>query len=535
MLHRADKAIHIAVAILIATFLLIGLGASAEENDSFSNAVTSVSPKSSPVIKILAGTISVTQARDGQRFILKYQISSTAAQTVFLGCTLHGPSGNIIEDDTNETASDNITLSVGTNWYQREFFLNVPPGAPVGSYSVEWGVDWGTSGFVSITTKNALKILSPISVRIPILMYHKVGPVAYSQYWVSTASFTAQMNALKAYGYTAVTLYDVMNCRAGLETLPSKPIVITFDDAYQNLLTDAFPVLQAVGMQTVTSFVPTGKVGGDNSWDVGDDDPVIPELTWGNIQQLYQTGMVDFESHTVTHPYLNLLTATQLNAELVDSMATLDTELGYRPIFIAYPYGMFYSREEAAARTADYFAGVDSGNGVEMTCANKWALQRVFIDWNTSVNYDPSNPSNFFFNKIGENISIPYVTVQSVMAPSTCLPTLPGMSTFKPSMTVGIQALTNNSGSAGHVMANLKLSTDPAGANIVYDSNAAGEDISADINPGSESYQWNWTIPSNAALGIYYASITFYDVHYVLNFGKTAWLKAFNISYPSVN
>lgn len=489
---------------------------------------------SSPTIRIVSATVSASQVRDGQRFLLNYQIYSSDVKTVMLGCTLHGPNGVTIEDDTNENPENYVTLSVGTNWYQREFFLNMPPKAPTGYYGVEFGVDWDVDGFTSFMKGNALQIIAPISVRVPILMYHKVGPVAYSENWVANDSFLAQMNVLRAYGYELVSLYDVMNCRAGVSSLPVKPIVITFDDAYENILTNAFPILNGIGAKSFTSFVPTDKVGGDNSWDVADDNPIIPLLTWDEIKQLQKAGIVDFESHTVTHPYLNMVSATQLSYEMQYSAATLKAQLGYRPLFLAYPYGMYYGREENAARAADYFGAVDSGAGIEMTCKDKWALQRVQIDWNTTVSYDSKHPSDFFLNKIGENFILPSVSVQSLQVFNGTSAQLPISANFRRGNAIVVRAQTSTAGASACVTANLRISTDSAGHNIVYDSSAVGQDVTVNLNQGLGQFLWCWGIPSTASTGTYYVSVKLQvkDTNQVIQFAQsaTSWQELFIVS-----
>lgn len=492
------------------------------------------SPAAALSIKIVSANISATKVRDGQRFTLNYQVNSSDTKTVMLGCTLHGPTGGIIEDDTNEYPENFVTLSVGTYWYSREFFLNVPPNAPTGNYSVEFGVDWDTSGFTSITKPNALQILAPISVRIPILLYHKVGPISYSEYWVTDDSFAAQIKVLHDYGYTPVSLSDVMNCRAGVSSLPPKPVVITFDDAYENMLTDAYPILQRAGIKTFACFVPTGLVGGNNSWDPGDDNPVIPHLTWDEIKSLQQTGVVDFESHTVTHPDLHAVSLAQLNSELSVSASTLSDQLGYRPLFIAYPYGMYFGREKNAARNADYFAAVDSGDGVEMTCKDKWAIQRVYIDSNTSVTYDPAHPSNFFLKKIGESFTVPAVRMTSFQALSGVSAASVASASFRPGRLVTFRAALSVDGSNAFITAGLRVSTDPDGRNIVYDSSLVGENVAIEPAVGVGQPEWVWKIPRTAVPVTYYASVTYVvqDIHQAVEFGRgaTPWQPLFKVS-----
>lgn len=482
--------------------------------------------------RITATDISQNQARDGQTFTLRYKIYCDTAVQVSLGCTLHGPNEQIVEDDTHEGSQYDLTLSPGEQWYQRYFFLNMSPGAGIGYYNVEYGVSWGTNGFTSVTRNQALNILTPISVRIPILAYHKVGPVAYSEYWTTTDDFTAQMKAIKAYGYTAVALQDIMDYRAGIKNPPAKLIAITFDDAYENLLTDAYPAMVLAGIEKATCFVPTGRIGGDNSWDTGDNDPVIVHMTWDEARYLYGTGLMDMQSHTVSHPYLRSLGPSTLNSELTNSASAIKDELGYRPRFISWPYGQTSSTINKAARVADYFAGVVAWDGVEPTCANKWELQRVPIDWNTSTDYDPNNPSNFLFNKISSGVPVPVIAIGSIeyLDVATGVP-LADNQVYRGS-SVKVRVHVNNSGETSQVTASLKLDCDTDHQNgITFDSHAESFDITKNLVSGMDSYEWVWRVPSDAPPGGYYASVAFHDVNYVLGFAYSSplWQGAFHV------
>ena len=90
-----------------------------------------------------------------------------------------------------------------------------PPLAKTGKYSVTWKVHAGALGELSVTKSSFLTIAAPVAVRVPILMYHNVQAVSTEPYTVATSMLQRQLQALEAYGYTAVTLQDVMNYRAG--------------------------------------------------------------------------------------------------------------------------------------------------------------------------------------------------------------------------------------------------------------------------------------------------------------------------------
>ena len=330
---------------------------------------------------LLATSLSTTNALDGQTVTLGYQITSPATTDAVLSFTLTGP-GGVTAPDVGSRVS--ITVQPGTNWYYRDILIDLPPNAPAGAYSVTGRVSSLSGVAVSFTNQTSLNIATPVAVPVPILIYHSVGPIAYSQFYITTAAFQSQMQSLHDNGYTTITLTDWANIRAGLEAAPAKPVIITFDDGLDNLLTVAYPILASFGFKA-TSFVPTEYVGGTNAWDVGAiaaGDPVINELTWSQIQQLAATGLIDFQSHSMTHPDLTSVSDSQLAWELAGSKQALEANLpGHLVNFIAYPFGTGAgdARAENATYAAGYFGGIAAGGGVDPGSSDKFNLLRVEV------------------------------------------------------------------------------------------------------------------------------------------------------------
>jgi peptidoglycan/xylan/chitin deacetylase (PgdA/CDA1 family) len=192
---------------------------------------------------------------------------------------------------------------------------------------------------------------------------------------------------LKAYGYTTITLEDFITIRDGtMADVPDKPVVITLDDGYTNVYTHVFPAVEERGM-VFTSFVITS---------FGPED----FLSWDEIREMRNAGQF-FESHTVSHPDLDELYSwnpSGARAEIVDSKADLESEMpGYTVKFLAYPYGGHNNSIKQMVREAGYQAAVSTISGIENTAqADLWALKRQEINRNTVVDYDPSQPYNFF-------------------------------------------------------------------------------------------------------------------------------------------
>jgi peptidoglycan/xylan/chitin deacetylase (PgdA/CDA1 family) len=91
----------------------------------------------------------------------------------------------------------------------------------------------------------------PYSGPVPIFRYHAVGEVPAGEpspeLFVEPADFAAQMDWLQSHGYEAVDLRTVERAWFEEGTLPSKPVVLTFDDAVGDLADAVLPDLSRRG------------------------------------------------------------------------------------------------------------------------------------------------------------------------------------------------------------------------------------------------------------------------------------------------
>ncbi len=120
---------------------------------------------------------------------------------------------------------------------------------------------------------------------VPILAYHQVA-AADDIYNIDPRDFEAQMSYLAANGYTAISLADMFAAGRGEKALPAKPVIITFDDGYEDNYLTALPIMEKYGMRG-TVFVIASLVG-------------QPEyLNWDEIRDL-RDHRTEIGSHTLT-------------------------------------------------------------------------------------------------------------------------------------------------------------------------------------------------------------------------------------------
>jgi len=181
------------------------------------------------------------------------------------------------------------------------------------------------------------KIVGPKSgTRVPVLLYHSISENLfgkshpYSHINTSPSVFQQQIRWLRQAEYRTIDLGDLMQ---GLEDGAdlSHTVVITFDDGYQDFLTDAMPVLKQYGF-TATVFLATSRIQRDSLRFEG-----VDYLTWQDVRELHKEG-ITFGSHTVTHPDLRCLGPEQIEYELGYSKEVIEQKLGVPVTSFSYPF-----------------------------------------------------------------------------------------------------------------------------------------------------------------------------------------------------
>ncbi|MEK7233219.1 MAG: polysaccharide deacetylase family protein, partial [Elusimicrobiota bacterium] len=115
-------------------------------------------------------------------------------------------------------------------------------------------------------------------------------------------------------------------------------VMITFDDGYMNNYDLAFPLLKEFGMKGCI-FLVYETLEKHNSWHDPKTEPWLKMLTWAQIQEMQESGLVEFGSHTMRHRNLAELPLDEVKWELTQSKNRLEEKLGRELVGFAYPYG----------------------------------------------------------------------------------------------------------------------------------------------------------------------------------------------------
>jgi peptidoglycan/xylan/chitin deacetylase (PgdA/CDA1 family) len=183
---------------------------------------------------------------------------------------------------------------------------------------------------------------APRAVEIPILVYHHVVPGrSASVLFVPPETFEQQLKYLQDNGYRAISFGDLADCLEYGAPLPERPVILSFDDGWENQFTYAFPLLRKYGF-TATFYVVTGYLDHQNF------------MTVDQLKTMIAAGMT-IGDHSRTHPALPSIGNSQrLKDEIAGSKSWLEERLGVAIDTFAYPYGSYTAAVAATVKAAGY-------------------------------------------------------------------------------------------------------------------------------------------------------------------------------------
>lgn len=164
------------------------------------------------------------------------------------------------------------------------------------------------------------------AVTVPILLYHSIADTNSddSRYTVTIDNFTEQMKQLRYWGYSPISIKQLVDHIHKGHTLPPRPVVITFDDGYQDVYTNAFPIMEKYGY-TGTVYIVANRLKSDGF------------LQEKELEILLDHGW-EVGSHSMTHTELTQNHAL-VRQEILQSRLDLEDALGIKIYSFAYPFG----------------------------------------------------------------------------------------------------------------------------------------------------------------------------------------------------
>ena len=203
---------------------------------------------------------------------------------------------------------------------------------------------------------------------VPILLYHQVNDIDKDELTLTVEQFDAQIKYLLDEGYTIITPNELLDAWEGKGTLPPNPAVITFDDGHVEMYKNVFPILKKYNVKA-TVFLVTDYLN------------LYPNyLTWDQAREMQESGLVDFESHTLDHKTLTKIKSRdKIWDQLYNSKQAIEWYLKKPVNFIAYPGGKYDQDVESLANEAGYRAAFTRDYNLTHSLPQHHTLARIPI------------------------------------------------------------------------------------------------------------------------------------------------------------
>jgi len=278
-----------------------------------------------------------------------------------------------------------------------------------------------------------------------VLTYHRVDR-SDKDAWLAPGlisatpeAFEEQLLYLKT-NYNPVSEADLLTAYENRRKLTSRPVMVTFDDAYRSFAEHAWPILKRQGVP-VTLFVPTGYPDHPERtfwWDrlhqalisIDGQEVVLtplgslsigtanqrtktyrllrdyvktlphetamawvedfccrlnlppaenPVLSWNALRQLAQEGVV-LGAHTRSHPLLNRIPLSEVEAEVRGSLEDLRREVGMVAPVFSYPSGGFDEQVIQIMKASGVALAFTTDNGINDLRKIDWLrIRRINI------------------------------------------------------------------------------------------------------------------------------------------------------------
>ncbi|MGD9969430.1 MAG: poly-beta-1,6-N-acetyl-D-glucosamine N-deacetylase PgaB [Sulfuricurvum sp.] len=248
-----------------------------------------------------------------------------------------------------------------------------------------------------------------------ILSYHEIAEKSETldpSYTVSPENFERQIRWLIDNGYHFVRVDDILKYRKYGKALPEKAVLITFDDGYQSVYANAYPILKKYKIPTVIALVGSWLKSKEK---VDFDGHMIDRnkfLSQSEIREMVGSGLVEVASHTcclhkgiIGNPQGNMEAAAttrmwladrkryeddaafsqRIYADFVENNRFLKQYTGQKPCVIVWPYGRYNTTARKVAEKAGLPIGLtlDDGSNTQMTPL--WGLRRILVEGSMSL------------------------------------------------------------------------------------------------------------------------------------------------------
>ena len=222
-----------------------------------------------------------------------------------------------------------------------------------------------------------------------ILLYHKIDIITPTIWWLTPGNLRRHIMGLRRFDFVYLDDYDPSS---------RSQVVLTFDDAYENVYRHAYPILRQERVP-FEIFAIGGLLGLWNYFD--SREPLTRFATGAQLLEM-AAGGGRIQWHTHTHRNLFGLNVDQMEDELSprDNLKMLFPEPHLR--WFAYPYGSH--DQSTVAMVKSKFVGAVSVSEGESN--DRWQLNRIVVHENTVLPADERDSSRPFATPMPDPVAM---------------------------------------------------------------------------------------------------------------------------------
>jgi len=220
-----------------------------------------------------------------------------------------------------------------------------------------------------------ISVSTAINAELLVLSYHNVDGGSSTELnteamAVTNKALTEQFSWLQANGYHVININELIAANQGKKTLPEKAVLLTFDDGYQGMYQQVFPLLKLFNYPAVLALMgkwletPEGE-------SVAYGRTAMPReyfLNWKQIREMSDSGLVEIASHSydlhhgvLANPQGNVQPSavtfkydakqnqyeddssyrTRIHADLSRNVELIKQKTGKAPRVMVWPYGAY--------------------------------------------------------------------------------------------------------------------------------------------------------------------------------------------------
>jgi peptidoglycan/xylan/chitin deacetylase (PgdA/CDA1 family) len=184
---------------------------------------------------------------------------------------------------------------------------------------------------------------------------------------VTPENLDAQLGYLKHAGFNVISLDELLLALQGESELPSRPIVLTFDDGYRDNYLYAFPLLKKYGFSATFSLI---------TQPIDQNNPNY--VTWKQVIEMHTAGM-DFAAHSLNHADLKGKDVDFLVYQILGSKEAIEARVNEPLHFFNYPSGSYDQLTIDVIASANFWGALTTQEGSLNSYANRFEIRRVRI------------------------------------------------------------------------------------------------------------------------------------------------------------